>query len=120
MTRFSLIRSQGLSSVLLASLSRFVLTITGVSEAEITLDLQFVKGQNENDQIPPNLFGRLKSVLSLAERVADEIVGEETDIMGEIISPMFKVMQRVVECSCDYVGRGRLGKTSAFSRFRMC
>jgi len=47
-------------------------------------------------------------------------VGEETDIMGEIISPMFKVMQRVVECSCDYVGRGRLGKTSAFSRFRMC
>ena len=86
-----------------------MLTPTGVSEAGITLDVQLLKEQNKYDQIPLSLFDRLQRVLPLANRVADEIVCEETDILEEIIPRMFKVMQRVAEYSCDYVRRGRLG-----------
>src|SRR5258708_39636446 len=99
-----------LSSVLPASPLRFVLTVTGVSEAAVTLVVQLFKEQNKYDQIPLSLFDRLQGVLPLANRLADEIVCEETDILEEIIPRLFKVMQRVAECSCDYVRRGRLGR----------
>ena len=61
-----------LSSVLPASLLRFVLTTTGVSEAERTLDVQLLKERNKYDQIPLSLFDRLLQVLALADRIADE------------------------------------------------
>ena len=32
---------------------------------------------------------------------------------------MFKVMESVAECSCDYVKRGRFGEQSAFLNFAM-
>ena len=53
------------------------------------------------------LYDRLQRVLPLAERVADEIVCEETDILEEIIPRMFEVMHRVAKLSCDYVKRGK-------------
>ena len=109
LTRFSLIRSQRRSLILPASLLRFVLTTTSVAEVEITLDVQLLREQNKYDQIPLSLFDRLQRVLALAERVADEIVCEETDILEGIIPRMFKVMQRVAEYSCGCVRRGRLG-----------
>jgi hypothetical protein len=78
------------------------------------LDIQLFKEQNKYDQIPIRLFDRLQRVLSLADRVADEIVCEETDILEEIIPRMFKVMLKVAEYSCNYVRRGRLGRPSSF------
>ena len=109
LTPVSLIRLQRPSSVLPASPLRFVFTTAGVSEAEVTVDVQLLKEQNKYDQIPLIIFDQLRRVLPLAGKVADEIVCEETDILEEIIPRMFKVMQRVAEYSCDYVRRGRLG-----------
>ena len=94
-----------------------MLTTTGVSEAEITFDVQLLKEQMKYDQIPLNLFDRLQRVLPLVDRVADETVCEETDVMEKIIPQMFTVMQRVVEHSCNYVRRGRLGTKSVFLDF---
>ena len=114
LTHFSSIQSQRPSSVLPASLLRFVPTPTGVSERGITLDVQLLKEQNKYDQIPLNLFDRLGRVSPLVRTVADEIVCKETNILDEIIPRMFKVMQKVAEYSCNYVRRGRLGRQSLF------
>ena len=73
-----------------------------------------MKEQNKYDQVPLSLLDQLQRVLPSADRVVDEIVVEEMDILEEIIPRMFKVMQRVAEYSCDYVRRGRLGRQSAF------
>lgn len=43
----------------------------------------------------------------LANKVADEIVCKETEILERIIPRMFDVMQRVAKASCDYVKRGK-------------
>ena len=51
--------------------------------------------------------------MPLADKVADEIVCDETDIL-EVITRMFKVMQRAAEYSCDYVRQGHHGKQSPF------
>ena len=72
--------------------------------------MQLLKEQNKYDQIPLSLFDRLQRIMPLADKVADEIVCDETDILEEIIPRMFKVMQRVAEYSCEYVRRGHLGK----------
>ena len=100
-----------------ASLLRFVLAITGVSEAEVILEVQLLKEHNRYDQIPLGLFEQLQHVLPLADSVAHEIVCEETELSDEIIPRMFKVMQRVAEYSCDYVRRGHLGGQSPFLDF---
>ena len=86
----------------------------------MTLDIQLLKEQNKYDQIPLSLFDRLRRVLPLADKVAEEIVCEETEILGEIIPRMFKVMQKVAGYSCDYVRRGRLGWHSLFIDCDMC
>ena len=108
LTPVSLIRLQRPSSVLPASPLRFVFTPSGISEAEVTVAVQLLKEQNKYDQIPLSIFDQLRRVLPLANKVADEIVCEETDILEEIIPRMFTVMRRVAEYSCDYVRRGRL------------
>ena len=72
--------------------------------------VQLLKEQNKYDQIPLSLFDRLQRIMPLADKVADEIVCDETDILEEIIPRMFKVMQRAAEYSCEYIRRGRLGK----------
>ena len=100
-----------------ASLLRFVLATTRVSEAEITLEFQLLREQNRYDQIPLSLFEQLQRVLPLANSVAHEIICEETELLDEIIPRMFKVMERVAEYSCDYVRRGQLGGQSPFLDF---
>ena len=117
LTRFSLVRLQRLSSLLPVSHLRFVFTTAGVRDAEIMPDLQLLKEQNKYDQIPLGLLNRLRRVSPLANKVADEIVCEETDILEEIIPRMFKVMQKVAEYSCDYVRHGRLGRRLTFLDF---
>ena len=60
--------------------------------------------------MPLDLLDRLRRILIFADKVADEIVYEETDILEKTIPQMFKVMQKVAKCSCDYVKRGRFGR----------
>ena len=68
------------------------------------------------DQMPLDLFDRLRCISRFAEKVADEIVCKETDILEETIPRMFEVMQRVAKFSCDYVRHG--GRSC--SRFNTC
>ena len=91
---------------------RFVLA-GGVSEAEVThLAVQILKEQNKYDQMASGLIDRLQRIVSLAEKVADEIVCEETEILEKIVPRMFEVMQATVTILCDYVKRGRFGRQS--------
>jgi len=62
--------------------------------------------------MPADLLDRLKRISFFANKVADEIAYEETDILEKTIPRMFKVMQRVAKFSCDYVRRGRFGTQS--------
>jgi len=55
---------------------------------------------------------RLQRISFFANKVADEIVYEETEILEKTIPRMFGVMQKVAEYSCDYVRRGRFGRQS--------
>ncbi len=64
--------------------------------------------------MPPVLLDRLKRILAFAGKVAEEIVGEETEILEKTIPRMFEVMQKVARFSCDYVKRGRFGRESPF------
>ena len=62
-------------------------------------------------------FDRLQRITPLADQVTGEIVREETGILEEITPRTSKVMQKVAECSCEYVGRGRLGRQSPLLSF---
>jgi len=73
-----------------------------------------LKEQNKYDQIPLCLFNRLQRILPLADKVAEDIVYEETEILEKIIPRMFEVMQSVARFSCDYVKRGRFGRQSSY------
>ena len=117
LTGFSLIRLRMLPLVLPASLLRFVLAATGVSEAEIILEAQLLRDENRYCHIPLSLFEQVQRVLPLADSVAHEIVCEETELLDEIIPRMFNVMHRAAEYSCDYVRRGHLGGSSPFLDF---
>ena len=57
--------------------------------------------------MPSGLCDRVKRILPLAKKVADEIVSEETEILEELIPRMFEVMHKVARLSCDYVKHGR-------------
>ena len=57
--------------------------------------------------MPPSLLDRLQRILPMANKVADEIVCEETEVLEKTIPRMFRVMQKVAAFSCDYVKRGR-------------
>jgi hypothetical protein len=63
--------------------------------------------QNKYDQIPPMLLDRLRRILLFADKVADEIICEETELLENIIPRMYEVMHRVAQFSCNYVKRGR-------------
>ena len=73
----------------------------------MTLALQLLKERNKYDQMPRALMDRLQRILLYADKVADEIVCKETDILEKTIPRMFAVMQRVAKFSCDYVKRGK-------------
>jgi len=90
-----------------------------VSEAEVAPGLSAFAG---TDKVQPDAIGLVGSVgahFVFADKVADEISDEETEILKKTISKMFKVMENVAECSCDYVKRGRFGEQSAFLNFAM-
>ena len=42
----------------------------------------------------------------MADKVTNEIVYEESEILEEVIPRMFEVMQKVAKFSCNYVRRG--------------
>ena len=63
--------------------------------------------QNKYDQMPLDLLDQLKRILFFADKVANDIVGEETEILEKTIPEMFEVMQKVANFSCEYVKRGR-------------
>jgi len=67
--------------------------------------------------MPPELFGRLHHILSLADKVADEIVYEEIEILERVVPRMFEVMHTTVKFLCDYVKRGHFGRQSTSSGF---
>jgi len=69
--------------------------------------------------MPLDLLDRLDRILFFADKVADEVSDEETEILKKTISRMFKVMEKVAECSCNYVKRGRFGEQSACLNFAM-
>jgi len=69
--------------------------------------------------MPSDILDRLRRILFFADKVANEISDEETEILQKTISQMFKVMEAVAKCSCDYVKRGRFGEPSAFLNFAM-
>ena len=62
--------------------------------------------------MPSDLLDRLRRILFFADKVTDEIAYEETDILEKTIPRMFRVMDKVAKCSCDYVKRGRFGGQS--------
>ena len=66
-----------------------------------------MKEQNKYDQMASGLCNRLQQILPLAQKVVDEIVSEETEILKELILQMFEVMHRVARLSCNYVKHGR-------------
>jgi hypothetical protein len=67
--------------------------------------------------MPLDLSDRLERILFFAGQVAHEISDEETVTLKKSISKLFKVMEKVAECSCDYVKRGRFGGQSACLNF---
>jgi len=67
--------------------------------------------------MPSDLLDRLQRILFFADKVANGTSDEETEILQKTISQMFKVMEMVAKCSCDYVKRGRFGGQSAFLNF---
>ena len=73
-----------------------------------------MKEQTKYDQMPSRLLDRLQRVLPLADKVADQIVSEETDILVKIMPRMFEVMQNIAKFLCNYVRRGRFSRLSLF------
>ena len=73
-----------------------------------------MKEQNKYDQMPSGLFDRLQRILPLADKVAEDIVYEETEVLEKLMPRMFEVMQAVAKFSCDYVRRGRFGGEFCF------
>jgi hypothetical protein len=73
-----------------------------------------LKEQNKYDQMPLDLLDRLERIFHFADEVAQEISDEETETLKKSISKLFKVMESVAKCSCDYVKCGRFGGQSAF------
>ena len=103
----------------LASITFEVRAHYGVSRAEVTLGIQLLKEQNQYDQMPADLFSQLERILFFADKVADDIVCEETEILEKTIPRMFEVMQKVATFSCKYVKRGFFGKQSPFLHWKV-
>ncbi len=71
-----------------------------------------MKEQNKYDQMPSSLLDQLQRISPLADKVADEIICEETEILDKIMPRMFEVMQKIANFLCDYVKRGHFGRRS--------
>jgi hypothetical protein len=66
-----------------------------------------LKEQNKYDQMAPILLDRLRRILMFADKVADEIICEEPELLEKVIPRMYEVMHKVAEFSCDYIKRGK-------------
>ena len=64
--------------------------------------------------MPSSLLDHLQRILPLADRVTDEIVSEETDILDKMMPRMFDAIQNIAKFLCDYVKRGRFSRWSLF------
>src|SRR5258708_39866069 len=64
--------------------------------------------------MPSDLLDRLQRILFFADKIADDIIGEETEILEKTIPEMFEVMQKVANFTCNYVKRGRYGRQPPF------
>ena len=64
--------------------------------------------------MPSGFLDRLERILPFANKVADEIVDEETELLEKTIPRMFDVMQKVANFSCTYVKRGVFSRQSLF------
>ena len=64
--------------------------------------------------MPARLLDRLQRILPMADKVADEIVSEETEILDKIILRTFEVMQKIANLLCEDVKRGRFSRRSSF------
>ena len=53
--------------------------------------------------MPSEFLDRLQSILRLGEKVANDVVCEETEILEKAIQRMFEGMRKVAEFSCNYV-----------------
>ena len=73
-----------------------------------------MKEQSKFDQMPSSLLDRLQRILPLADKVRDDIVSEETEILDEIMPRMFEAMQKIANFLCEYVKRGRFSRRSPF------
>ena len=73
-----------------------------------------MKEQNNYDQMPLSLLDQLQRIMPLADKVGDEIISEETDILDKIMPRMFEAMQKIAIFLCDYVKRGRFSRRSVF------
>jgi len=69
-----------------------------------------MKEQTKYDQMLLSLLDRLQRILPLADKVADQMVSEETDILVKIMPRMFEVMQKISKFLCKYVKRGRFSR----------
>ena len=76
--------------------------------------VQLLREQIKSDEMPSSLLGHLHRILDLADKVADEIVCEETDLLGTIMSRMFEVMTNIAAFLCEYVKRGCFSRWSLF------
>jgi len=70
--------------------------------------------QRKYDQMPSSLLDQLQRVSPLADKVVDEIVSEETEVLDKTIPQMFEVMQKIANLICGYIRRGRFSKRSLF------
>lgn len=59
--------------------------------------------------MPSCIYDQLERILPFADKVANEIICEETEILEKTTSQMFEVMQKVATFTCNYVKRGRFG-----------
>lgn len=64
--------------------------------------------------MPLGLFDRLQRILPLVDKVADDIMCKETEILKQAIPRMLEVMHMTVKVSCDYIKCGRFGRKSSF------
>ena len=78
-----------------------------------------MKEQNNYDQMPLSLLDRLQRIMPLADKVGDEVVDEETEILDKIMPRMFEAMQKIAKFLCDYVKRGRFSR-QPLSGFHKC
>ena len=73
-----------------------------------------MKEHNNYDQMPSSILDRLQRIFPLADKVASEILSEETDLLCNIMPRMFQVMQRIAKFLCEYLKRGRFSKRPLF------